>query len=320
MKRIGIIGLGQWGKTIVSQVQGKSNKIQIMAAWGRSSEKISDFCANHQIEVRNDFDNILDDNSIDAVIIAGPGHLHAETAKAALSANKHTMVIKPIALNKKDADQIKNLALSRGLTLALGFDRCFLPSVDELRKHVRAGDLGKIIHAEGNFCVPRFFNLVEGDWKAGNRFNPPGSLADHMLYLMIELIGPVKALSVQGRRNAASVEIADTVSISLKFENEALGTLTAIGVTPSFERLHFFGTKGWAEIRDRSHFEFKSIDGRSSSLQLEVDQLLLRQLDAFADAIEGKRPFPVPLDVAVNSAACFDAMQRSYANAQWEYL
>ena len=95
------------------------------------------------------------------------------------------MVIKPIALNEKDTDQIKKIASSKGLTLAFGFDGYFLPTVEEFRKHVRAGDLGKIIHAQGNFCVLSFFNLVEGHWKAGNRLNPPGSLADHMLYLMI---------------------------------------------------------------------------------------------------------------------------------------
>ena len=80
MKRIEIISLRQWGKNIISLVQGKSKKLKIVAAWSRASGKISDFCANHRIEVRNDFENILDDNCIDAAVIAGPGHLHAEIA------------------------------------------------------------------------------------------------------------------------------------------------------------------------------------------------------------------------------------------------
>ena len=80
MKRIVIISQRQWGKNIISLVQGKSKKLQIVAAWSRASGKISDFCANHRIEVRNDFENILDDNCIDAAVVAGPGHLHAETA------------------------------------------------------------------------------------------------------------------------------------------------------------------------------------------------------------------------------------------------
>ena len=72
MKRTGIIGLGQWGKNIISQAQGKNKKPRIVGAWNRASEKIADFRANQQIGVRNDFENILDENSADALVIGGP--------------------------------------------------------------------------------------------------------------------------------------------------------------------------------------------------------------------------------------------------------
>ncbi|MEK9683562.1 MAG: Gfo/Idh/MocA family oxidoreductase [Rhodospirillaceae bacterium] len=318
MRKIGILGMGQWAKNIVGNVQGRTDKACISAAWSRSLTKVSDFCAQNDITLRENIEDVLSDEGVDGVIVSGPAQLHSEVAKMALKAGKHTMVIKPIALNHADAAEMKDLASARGIVLALGFDRCFLPTADLLRKRVADGELGKIIHAEGNFCVPRFFDLTEGDWKAGNQFNPPGSLADHMLYTMIELIGPVAALSVKSRTNAAPVNIADTVSVGLEFSSGATGTLTAIGVTQAFERLHIFGTKGWAEIRGRTRFEFNPVDGEAVVEKLATGSLLLRQVEAFADAIEGGMSFPVSLDLAVNSAACFEAMHLANKSGTWE--
>ena len=58
------------------------------------------------------------------------------------------MVIKPLALFRRDAEQLSLVAKERNLVLAVGHDR---PAVDKLRKCVRAGDLGRIVHAEGIF-------------------------------------------------------------------------------------------------------------------------------------------------------------------------
>ena len=139
-----------------------------------------------------------------------------------------------------------------------------------------------------------------------------------MLYTMIELIGPVEALSVQARTNAAPVDIADTVSVGLKFQGGATGTLTAIGVTQAYERLHVFGTAGWGEIRNRTRFEFNPVEGDAQVSEHEIGPVLLRQIDAFADAIAGDAPYPVSPDVAVNSAACFEAMHKAAASGGWE--
>jgi len=80
----------------------------------------------------------------------------------------------------------------------MGYDRCFLPAVDELRNRAKAGHLGRIIQAEG-------------DWKSIDANSQPGSLADHMLYTMIELVGPVDSFFVQAAHLAARVDTSETV-------------------------------------------------------------------------------------------------------------
>jgi hypothetical protein len=133
---------------------------------------------------------------------------------AALEAGEHFMVIKPLALFKKGTEALRQKAKERGLVLAMGYDRCFHPASDELRKFVAVGKLGKIVHAEGNFCIDCHRGLPEGDWKRSDENSQPSSLTDHMLYRMIKLLGPLESLTVQAARHVATADISDTAAIS----------------------------------------------------------------------------------------------------------
>ncbi len=320
MINLGIVGLGGWGKNLVNAIQGKSDNIQFVAAANRTPAKVADFCQEKNIRLSDDVSLILGDADINAVVVAGPSQLHAEVAMAALEASKHVMVIKPLALFKKDAEALRKKAEERGLVLAMGYDRCFHPASDELRKCVAAGKLGKIVHAEGNFCVDRHRGLPEGDWKGFDENSHPGSLTDHMLYRMIELLGPVESLTVQAARHAATADISDTAAISLKFTSGISGSLTAIGVTPAFHRLHLFGTEGWAEIRNDRRFEFKPLKGDSTVIEFPVFDALHAQLESFAAAINGERAYPVSPEDAVAGVAALEAMGRSAKSGQTEIV
>jgi predicted dehydrogenase len=235
-----------------------------------------------------------------------------------LEAGKHAMIIKPLALYREDAEQLRLAAEDRNLVLALGYDRCFLPAVDELRNCVTAGDLGRIVHAEGNFCVDRFYSLTEGDWKSFDANSQPGSLADHMLYTMIELIGPVESLFVRAAHVAAPVDVSDTAAVSMRFASGASGSLTAIGVTPIYQRLHLFGTEGWAEIRNNRRFEFRPLKGEGRVIEFPAFDALKCQLERFAAAITGETAFPVSPEDAVAGVAALEAMGRSALSGAME--
>lgn len=311
---LAIVGPGGWGNRLVAAIQGKSEQSRFTRAVTRAPSNYKDFAAEHGLVISDGIDAVLDDSTVDGVVVAGPTPLHADTALKALNAKKHTMVIKPMALLRSDAEALREAAERNDLTLAMGYDRCFLPTVDELRRRVRGGELGRIVHAEGNFCVPRYFDLTEGDWKSEDANSPPGSLADHMLYTMIELLGPVESLSVQARHLAAPVTFYDTAAVSMGFANGATGSLTAIGVTPRFERLHLFGTEGWAEIRNGSQLEFCPLKGERSVTDFPAADLLKMQLESFAAAISGEKAYPVSPDDAVAGVAALEAMTRSAAS------
>ena len=132
-----------------------------------------------------------------------------------------------------------------------------------------------------------------------------------MLYTMIELVGPVESLYVQAAHLAAPIKMSDTASVSMRFTNGASGSLTAIGVTPIFQRLHLFGTEGWAEIRNNRQFEFRPLKGEGRVIDYPTFDALKCQLESFAKAITVDAAYPVSPEDAVAGVAALEAMGRS---------
>ena len=313
---VAIVGLGGWARHLVDSVQGKSETIRFVAAATRTPSRSEDFAAGHGMRLSDDLDDVLADDAIGGVVVASPGGVHAEHALAALNAGKHVLVIKPMALYRADAEALSRAAESRGLVVAMGYDRCFMPAVAELRRLVKAGDLGRIIHAEGDFCVDRFRTLKPGTWKADADQRPPGSLADHTMYTMVELMGPVAELYAQGLRQVVDIGIDDTATVMLRFASGASGLLTAIGVTPNFHRLHIFGSDGWAEIRGNSRLEYQPLEGDGTVTEFTPFDALKYELETFAAAAAGEMEFPVSPENAVYGVAVLEAMAQSGASGK----
>lgn len=316
MFNLAIVGLGPWGQRLVDSVQGSSDSVRFSAAATRTPAKVEEFCATHGMTVTSDYQDMLGNPEIDGIVVAGPAALHASHGMEALEAGKHTLIIKPFARKREEADALCKAARARGLLVALGFDRCFTSPVEELRRHVRAGDLGRIVHAEGDFCVDRYFGFNADDWKGKSEIVAAGALADHMLYTMIELIGPIAELQVRRGPQVTEISTADTATVTLRFASGASGSLTAIGVTPNFHRLHMFGTEGWAEVRGNRHFEFRPREGDPSVTEFPPSNVLKRELEIFAAAATGEAPFPLSDETVIAAVAALEAMAVSEATGE----
>lgn len=315
MLNVGIVGLGGWGRRLVDSVQGegkpKSELVRFVTAVTRHPDKIKPFCDKHGMTATADLSAMLADRSIQAVVSAGPAGLHAQHGLAALGAGKHVLIIKPFATTRADAEAVRDAARNAGLVAVLGYNRCFMPPVNELRKRVKAGDLGTLLHGEGNFCVDRYGHLKPGDWKTERDQVMAGSLADHMLYGLIDLFGPVAEVDTHGATHAIKIPIADTAAVLLRFRGGTSGLLTAIGVTPEFFRLQIFGTKGWAELRGLDQFTFQPAEGEAETITFPKFDAERAEMEAFAETVLNKKPFPFSLDNAVHSALVMEAMNKS---------
>ena len=309
MFNLGIVGLGAWGKRLVNSVQDRSDSVRFVAASTRTPSKVTDFCAEKGLRLTGEADEPFDD--ADGVVICGHAAYHASDALKAVRAGKPVLVIKPLATTLADAKALYAAGAEKGVLVAMGYDRCFAPAMEALRRRVRAGDLGRVFHASGDFSVDRMLGFAADAWKAEPETNPPGSLADHMMYMMIELMSPVAALSVDATTQVVQHDFSDCATVNLHFTDGATGTLTAIGVAPNFNRLHLYGEKGWAEVRGTDRLEFQPLGGEFTVEQFDPVDMCRVELETFALAAQGKADWPVSPEDGINGAAALEAMLTS---------
>lgn len=311
MLNLALIGLGAWGRRLVDSVHDKTDTVRFTVATARSPGKVQDFCGERGIRVTDANADALADPAVDAVVVAGYGGSHASDAMEAVEAGKPALVIKPLATTRREAEALYARAEQKGVLVALGYDRCFAPGVEALRARAKTGDLGRIYHAVGDFCVDRMLGFGDWHWKADPAINPPGSLADHMMYVMIELMGPVSEVSAATARHVVSGDWDDTATVTLRFASGATGSLTAIGVAPNFNRLHVFGDKGALEMRGSERTEYTPLDGTPVVEDPPAVDMCRVELETFAAAVAGDAPWPVTPADAINGVAALEAMGAS---------
>src|SRR4030081_3778842 len=103
MLKAAIVGPGWWGKTLVGAVQGKSDAIKFVAAATRDRAKVEAFCREHGLKLLDDYDQVLADPPIAAVVLATPHSQHGDQVRRAAAARKHVFCEKPFTLLAADA-------------------------------------------------------------------------------------------------------------------------------------------------------------------------------------------------------------------------
>ena len=111
----------------------------------------------------------------------------------------------------------------------------------------------------------------------------------------------------------------DTLSVLLRFENDVTGTLSAVRATPRYWRTHVFGTTRSVELLQEDTLVVHAV-GQPSPLHQtfpRVDTLRL-ELEAFADAIQDRAPYPIGDADMVATVAAFEAVCRSVKSGRTE--
>src|SRR5262245_1153972 len=130
-----MVGLGWWGRTIVESVQGGSDVIRFVAGATRTvSPEVQGFAETQKLRLAQDFDALLKDPEVDAIVLATPHSQHTDQVVAAARAGKHVFCEKPFALTKADADEAVAAVKKAGVTLGLGYNRRFHPEMTALRQ------------------------------------------------------------------------------------------------------------------------------------------------------------------------------------------
>jgi predicted dehydrogenase len=142
--RIGVVGLGYWGPNLVRNLHELTTA---EVAWMCDLRPaVLDLLGRRFPAVRQtrDLDEMLDDDSLDAVAVVTPVSTHHDLALRALEAGKHVFVEKPLAGSSEEAIDLIHVADARGLVLAPGHTFLYSPPVNRIRDLIRSGELGDI--------------------------------------------------------------------------------------------------------------------------------------------------------------------------------
>lgn len=144
MINIGIIGCGHWG----------SNHLRVLNASGRVKLKI--VCDKEQsrlnalskiypdIEMTSDYNRVIDNDKIDAVVVATPTAAHYRVAREALLKGKHVLCEKPLTIKEKESRDLVFLAKKKQKTLMAGYVFIFNNGIIALKDYIAKKILGRV--------------------------------------------------------------------------------------------------------------------------------------------------------------------------------
>src|SRR5665811_1156324 len=129
--RVAVVGLGYWGPNLV-RVLHEIPEVEVVYACDLEPERLKKIGNRHPaVSLTTDYDKILADDSVDAVLIATKVSSHHPLAKAALQSGKHVFVEKPMAASSQEALELIELAGERRLTLMPGHTFLYSPPVNK---------------------------------------------------------------------------------------------------------------------------------------------------------------------------------------------
>jgi len=144
MTGIGVVGAGHWGPHLIRNFNDhlSSQVLWVAEKDERRRKGISERFPG--IALTSEVSDVLEDDRVDALVVATPTSTHASIVTAALEAGKHVLVEKPIAYGLEESVRLCELADSKGLTLMVGHVFLFNPAFRAAKDYIDRGDLGAI--------------------------------------------------------------------------------------------------------------------------------------------------------------------------------
>jgi predicted dehydrogenase len=137
MVKIGLIGLGKWGKNHLRSLSELDCKLVGVSDVDTSKKELAE---KYDVDFFQDYKKLLP--KVDAVVITTPTDIHYETVAYCLNAGKHVLVEKPIASTSKESKKLVDLAKSKNLILSVGYLFRFNNSIKRIKELLP--DIGEI--------------------------------------------------------------------------------------------------------------------------------------------------------------------------------
>jgi predicted dehydrogenase len=324
--RIGMVGVGFMGRRHIEFVRQRSDARLVAVA--DPAARGSFDCPTYGTVT-----DMLQGQDLDAVVIANPNVLHVDTAIECLEHGLAVLLEKPIATSYAEALRLVAAVDGLGGRLLVGHQRRHHPAVSAARLAIAAGEVGELVAVSGMWSARKgdaYFD--ETPW---HRQPGAGVLLInfvHDLDLLRYLCGEVAEVQAMTSSHARGLEVEDTITVNLRFDNGAIGSFLAsdAGVspwgwdqatedTPAFPHIpgvayHIVGTAGALSLPDLAKYGYGhgvTPDWHSplsrTSLPYRAGMSFQAQLEHFLDVVRGLTRPRVSADDAARTLALVEA-------------
>jgi predicted dehydrogenase len=203
---IAVTGLGYWGPNLARNF----DDLGVLSALCELDPDLRARYASRYPNARlySDYDELLADDAVAAVVVATPVPTHYDLARRALSAGKHVLVEKPPAMRGAEIDELVAIAADRDLVLMPGHLLLYHPGIRKLKELIDAGELGDVLCIYGNRQNLGIVRTNE---------NALWSLGVHDLSVILHLLDEDPELCVAHGRDFLTEGVEDVVFCYLRF-------------------------------------------------------------------------------------------------------
>ncbi len=290
--KVALAGAGAFGVKHLDAMKNIDG-VQIVSVMSRDLAKTKEVAAKYgAVQATDNFDDILANKQVDAVILCTPTQMHAAQAVACMKAGKHVQAEIPLADSLRDAYRVLQMQENTGLVAMCGHTRRFNPSHQYVRNKIVAGEFN-IQQMDVQTYFFRRSNM--------NALGQPRSWTDHLLWhhaahtvdlFAYQARSPiVKAHAVQGPMHPM-LGIAMDMSIQLKAANGAICTLSLSfnNDGPLGTYFRYIGDTGTYLARYDDLFTGKEEKIDVSKVAVSMNGIELQDREFFAAIHEGREP------------------------------
>jgi predicted dehydrogenase len=209
--KIGVIGCGYWGPNLIRNFVENENA-ELVWLCDLDENRLETFKRRYPtIKTSSNFHDLINDSTLEAIVIATPVTTHFPLAKAALEAGKHVFVEKPFTASVKEAEELVELAAKKGLNIFVDHVFLYTGAVRKIKNLIDSGELGELLYFDSTRVN---LGLFQRD------INVVWDLAPHDFSIMDYLIGrEPRQISAIGSSHIAP-DIENVAYVICKFDDE----------------------------------------------------------------------------------------------------
>ena len=249
MIRVGVVGLGKMGLSHQAMINVHPD-VTVTAVCDATGYVLDVLNKYTGVRTFTDYETMLRDAELDAVLIATPSRLHVEMVRAALERNLHVFCEKPFVLDPRDGEELTRLAAERGLITQVGYHYRFVGAFQEVKRLLDQQAIGQVTHVMAEAYGPVVLRPKGSTWRT-QRSEGGGCLYDyaaHPINLVNWYFGAPESVGGTVLNSIFSKETDDEVYGTLYFAD---GMSASVSVNWSDEshrkmstKLTMWGTEG----------------------------------------------------------------------------